>query len=267
MLFLREAVHLNCINDARYIFRYVHAALVPMLIFLLHKDLRKKAEEILCCWRPNSVESKAKPTRPISAYMHRKRREWEKKQKKFKNIANFNVPVLFASSEGLYLRLVDENYGSHFPPDPDKDLDEDILDDSIKAQWSVEPKFVMEVCDLELPMSANRSRTLDNNAIQDFGTTVTVIVGKKDPNLKSSLKKPRGSPEVDEGFIDASSDPPTKKVVQFNTHVQEIPLLTNLEDQPIEVDGARTKLPPLSSPEKSHKKKTENESPRRRKPE
>ena len=93
-------------------------------------------------------------------------------------------------------------------------------------------------------------------------------MGKKDPNLKSSLKKPRGSPEVDEGFIDASSDPPTKKVVQFNTHVQEIPLLTNLEDQPEEeVGGVRTKLPPLSSPEKSHKKKTENESPRRRKPE
>ena len=188
-LFLTGCVHYfiafdrNCNNDAQYIiflFRYVHAALVPMLIFLLHKDLRKKAEEILCCWRPNSVESKAsKPTRPISAYMHRKRREWEKKQKKFKNIANFNVPVLFASSEGLYLRLVDENYGSHFPPPPEvpetKDLDEDILDDSIKAQWSVEPKFVMEVCDLELPMSANRSRTVPDQGQQDFGTTVTVI--------------------------------------------------------------------------------------------
>ena len=47
--------------------------------------------------------------RPISAYLHQKRREWEKKQKKFKNITNHNVPVLFASSDGLYLRLVDES--------------------------------------------------------------------------------------------------------------------------------------------------------------
>ena len=46
--------------------------------------------------------------RPISAYLHQKRREWEKKQKKFKHITNHNVPVLFASSDGLYLRLVDE---------------------------------------------------------------------------------------------------------------------------------------------------------------
>ena len=43
--------------------------------------------------------------------MHQKRREWEKKQKKFKNVANFNVPVLFASSEGLYLRLIDDEFG------------------------------------------------------------------------------------------------------------------------------------------------------------
>ena len=47
--------------------------------------------------------------RPISAYLHQKRRDWEKKQKKFKNITNHNVPVLFASSDGLYLRLVDES--------------------------------------------------------------------------------------------------------------------------------------------------------------
>ena len=93
------------------IFRYIHAVLVPILIFVVHKDLRKKAEIIICCWRPNSVEHKksSQEMRPISAYLHQKRRDWEKKQKKFKNITNHNVPVLFASSDGLYLRLVDES--------------------------------------------------------------------------------------------------------------------------------------------------------------
>ena len=87
--------------------------MVPILIFIVHKDLRKKAEIIVCCcWRPNSVETNKKSSqemRPISAYLHQKRREWEKKQKKFKHITNHNVPVLFASSDGLYLRLVDES--------------------------------------------------------------------------------------------------------------------------------------------------------------
>ena len=36
---------------------------------------------------------------------------------------------------------------------------QEILDDSIKAQWSVEPRFVMEVCDLQVAMSASRGRT------------------------------------------------------------------------------------------------------------
>ena len=53
--------------------------------------------------------------------MHQKRREWEKKQKKFKNVANFNVPVLFASSEGLYLRLIDDEFGPASVPNNDLD--------------------------------------------------------------------------------------------------------------------------------------------------
>ena len=53
--------------------------------------------------------------------MHQKRKEWEKKQKKFKNVANFNVPVLFASSEGLYLRLIDDEFGPGSVPNNDLD--------------------------------------------------------------------------------------------------------------------------------------------------
>ena len=53
--------------------------------------------------------------------MHQKRREWEKKQKKFKNVANYNVPVLFASSEGLYLRLIDDEFGPGSVPNSDLD--------------------------------------------------------------------------------------------------------------------------------------------------
>ena len=75
-----------------------------------------------------------------------------------------------------------------------RENDNDILDESIKGQWTVEPKFVMEMCDLALPMSASR-RFLTSEppeATPNFGTTVTVIVSNKEQqNLKSSLKKPK----------------------------------------------------------------------------
>ena len=255
---------------------------MPILIFIVHKDLRKKAEIIICCWRPNSVENKKSSleTRPISAYLHRKRRDWEKKQKKFKNVTNFNVPVLFASSDGLYLRLVDE---TAFNPNEDAN---DILNDSIKAQWSVEPKFVMEMCDLTLPMSASRGRVLTSTgeneaATPNFGTTVTVIVNNPDHQLKSSLKKPRpsrSSPEEDEGFIDEVTASEPKKV-QFKTQVLEIPLaedpsLAEGENSPKR--SQKTVLPPLphsengsptkKSPRKSRhtNRRSSDASPRRK---
>ena len=61
--------------------------------------------------------------------MHQKRREWEKKQKKFKNVANYNVPVLFASSEGLYLRLIDDEFGPETVPN--NDLDNNVSKDPV----------------------------------------------------------------------------------------------------------------------------------------
>ena len=88
----------------------------------------------------------------------------------------------------------------------------------------------MEACDLQVPMSASRGRTpasresheleaatggataahkgTNNLASENqpyFGTTVTVIVNKKESNLKSSLKKPKVISDEDEGFIDEIS--------------------------------------------------------------
>ena len=68
--------------------RFIHFALVPILIFGIHKDLRKKTEVLMCvCWRPNSVETKL--GRPMSSYIYKKQQEWKKKQKKFKNVTHY----------------------------------------------------------------------------------------------------------------------------------------------------------------------------------
>jgi len=80
-------------------------------------DLRKKAEVLLICWRPNSVESKHQPhispfiqnvDRPISNYLHKRRMEWEKKKKKFKNVTNYKWVKLHQGSisSTLYKQLL-----------------------------------------------------------------------------------------------------------------------------------------------------------------
>ena len=142
----------------------------------------------------------------------------------------------------------------------------------------------MEVCDLQVPMSASRGRTpasrgesreleavtggatfsaanYGNNNLPsenhpNFGTTVTVIVSKKESNLKSSLKKPKVISDEDEGFIDeisANNSTPdnnsaiNKKVVQFKTQIEEIPIL---EAKSLHQRNRATVLPPLNDDEK-----------------
>ena len=67
--------------------RYIHFALAPIVIFIIHKDLRKKAKDLLCCWRPNSVQNSS--PRPISAYLREKRKIMNEQKKKFKNVTNY----------------------------------------------------------------------------------------------------------------------------------------------------------------------------------
>jgi hypothetical protein len=55
------------------------------------------------------------------------------------------------------------------------------LNESIKAQWTVDPKFVMEPCDLYLPGSAAPAgrRTGRRQTDDAFGATITVLQRKK----------------------------------------------------------------------------------------
>jgi len=77
-------------HDAAVVWlRFIHAALVPVLVFAVHKELRKKAKDLLCCcWRPNSVEN-ASP-RPVSSYLRMQRKKLREKQRNGKsNITNY----------------------------------------------------------------------------------------------------------------------------------------------------------------------------------
>ena len=62
-------------------------------------------------------------------------------------IVIYRVPVLFATSEGLHLRLADENYSGF----TEKEV---YLNESIKSQWAVQPEFITEFCDLQVCLYA-----------------------------------------------------------------------------------------------------------------
>ena len=53
------------------------------------------------------------------------------------------------------------------------------LNESIKAQWTVDPKFVMEPCDVFLPASAALEGRKGSRRQQEeedaFGATITVL--------------------------------------------------------------------------------------------
>ena len=95
--------------DAETVFvwmRFIHFALMPLIILVLNKDIRHKAGDLLICCG-NSRSNSITP-RPISALLHRQNLEYNRKhsQKKFR-LCDYHVPVLFATQEGLYLRILD----------------------------------------------------------------------------------------------------------------------------------------------------------------
>ncbi len=81
--------HLTDLDTVFVWLRYVHFMLLPLLVFAIHKELRKKAKELLCCccWRPNTVESHS--PRPVSQYLREHQKMLKEQKKKFKNITNY----------------------------------------------------------------------------------------------------------------------------------------------------------------------------------
>ena len=189
------------ITDAETVFvwmRFIHFALMPIVILILNKDIRQKAGDLLiCCGRSRS--SSITP-RPISALLHRQNMEFNKKhhQKKFK-LCDYHVPVLFATQEGLYLRILDNELAT-----PSQDSQEIEVN---KNMWTIEPQFITEICDLKIE---------GQSFVSHYSNSSTAGEGKH---------------EEDEGFHDNNSNhelvpnhekKKPKKSVHFRNTVIEI---------------------------------------------
>jgi len=149
--------------------RYKFTLLVPIFIIIIHKEVRKKCEHMFCCCccRNNSVVHFDTP-RSISACVERKtqqsvqdlnirnrqatRKIYTRKKDKYTRISHYRTPVVFATSEGLHLRSVDDRFGgSHY-------FSETFIGGRDSAggkeeRSTVEPRFLCEFCDVALTVS------------------------------------------------------------------------------------------------------------------
>ena len=185
--------------------RFIHCAIVPIVIFILNKDIRKKGTALLYCCGSRAATSNT--PRPISALLHRQSLEVnrQKQMNKFK-LTNYHVPVLFATNEGLYLRILDREMAV-----PSEDKHQDVN----KNMWNLEPEFVTELCDLKIEGSRSVPQ-FNENLVDDK----TMIIEER--------PEPKYFEEMDEGFHETNSDKELllnenkRKKVQFRNTVIEI---------------------------------------------
>lgn len=132
-------------------FHFLFHLFVPILIFVVLRDVRAKCEALVMWCRPNSVDvASPKPARP--PYSSRLQSTGtsdskngtassQKKPKNNKNIINFKTPILFSTSEGLHIRTVEDTYLGMIENKP-------LL--PFNRQSNEEPKYAYSLCDVSL---------------------------------------------------------------------------------------------------------------------
>jgi len=145
--------------------RYKFTLLVPIFIIIIHKEVRKKCEHMFCCCccRNNSVAHFDTP-RSVSACVERRTQQHNiknrqatrkiipRKKDKYTRISHYRTPVLFATSEGLHLRSVDDRFGrSYYYSETDVGGRDSA--GGKEECWTVEPRFLCEFCDVALIVS------------------------------------------------------------------------------------------------------------------
>ncbi|ROT81076.1 hypothetical protein C7M84_000174 [Penaeus vannamei] len=219
------------VSDTVFIwFRYIFDIVVPILVFIVLKDVRGKCESLIMCCRPNSVDvASPKPMRP--PYLKQMstpgtaEKESGSKSKKpkgsGKNTIGFKTPILFATSEGLHIRTVEETYL-------------DMIDNKpligFGRQNTSEPVFTYDLCDSNpVVMGANRAA---------MGQRPQLISEDEDDIPPDVEIRPPTPPKVqivgnepavnlgDDVDVDAKRNKKGKKVVRFATMLnEEIPRL------------------------------------------
>lgn len=83
-------------------FRYIYACLYPLTVFWFRKDIRRKSITIFGCCRSNAVDDLSPP--PVKPERRKKKNAELLKRS---TAVNISTPVLFATDDGLHLRVLD----------------------------------------------------------------------------------------------------------------------------------------------------------------
>ncbi|XP_068209411.1 LOW QUALITY PROTEIN: uncharacterized protein [Palaemon carinicauda] len=128
--------------------RFLYDLIVPILVFVILRDVRAKGEGLIMCCRPNSVNvASPKPVRPYLNRMsssntaENKESSYKSQKKNSKNAVGFKTPILFATSEGLHIRTVEETY---------LDMIENKSLMAFAKNNNDAPKFTYDLCDVML---------------------------------------------------------------------------------------------------------------------
>ncbi|XP_064102137.1 uncharacterized protein LOC135212540 [Macrobrachium nipponense] len=128
--------------------RFLYDLIVPILVFTILRDIRAKSEGLIMCCRPNSVNvASPKPIRPYLNKMSSsnsaegKETSYKSQKKSSKNAVGFKTPILFATSEGLHIRTVEETY---------LDMLENKSLMAFAKQHNDAPRFTYDLCDVML---------------------------------------------------------------------------------------------------------------------
>lgn len=156
-------------------FRYIYDLFVPLIILFILKDVRAKCKALIFACRPNTVDS-ASPRRmspPSQNSFHSLMSK--EKQPKHDNIVNFKTPILFATSEGLHIRTIEETY---------QEMQESRPLISFGKSSTIEPQFNYELCDVTLGNedAADFAECLGPEEDQDFA--------KNPLNIEKSYSNP-----------------------------------------------------------------------------
>ncbi|KAJ9594241.1 hypothetical protein L9F63_014401, partial [Diploptera punctata] len=171
--------------------RYSFTILVPIVIFLIHKEVRKKCEHMFCCCccKNNSIVH-LDTARSISACVEKRaevlstetqikkditRTKYRRKKDKYRRIAHYRTPVLFATSEGLHLRLVDDQLEDNYYFN-EADVGGRAAAGGKEQCWTVEPRFLCEFCDLALVITtpSDISGNPGMNLQQSYGASMNM---------------------------------------------------------------------------------------------
>lgn len=100
-------------------FRYIFVVLVPLVLFVTNKEVRKKCEHLFCfcCGRDNAVINIVEAQTVLrtmdrlqrSTSVTKRRLKFENHKDKYRTMTSFTTPVLFVTTQGLHLRLTEED--------------------------------------------------------------------------------------------------------------------------------------------------------------